>query len=217
MDFVFEQIRVGGDRNFAYLLGDRRAGVALAVDPSYAPERVHARAMAQQLDIRMVLNTHGHVDHVNVNDRLTELTGATLGAHASSNLRPDHAFSDGDTFTLGGLVVRVMHVPGHTPDHVVYHLPSWNVAITGDHLFVGKIGGTGTAEEARAEFDSLNRMLDELPDETTIWPGHDYGCRPSSTLALEKATNPFLGFARFEPFLERKLQWAQFKTTHGLV
>ena len=217
MHFVFEQIRVGGDRNFAYLLGDRSAKVALAIDPSYAPERVHARALAQGLEIRAVLNTHGHVDHVNGNDRLIELTGASLGAHESSHLSPAHAFSDGDAFTIGALEIRVMHVPGHTHDHVLYHLPAWKVAVTGDHLFVGKIGGTGTTAEARAEFDSLERMLEVLPDETTIWPGHDYGCRPSSTLALEKATNPFLGLADFDAFLERKHAWARFKAQHGLV
>ena len=85
-------------------------------------------------------------------------------------------------------------MPGHCPDHVLFHLPEQKVAVTGDLLFVGKIGGTAGEEDARTEFESLRRVLSELPDDTTVWPGHDYGNSPSSTIAHEKLSNPFMQF-----------------------
>ena len=214
---IVEQIRMGGDRNFGYLVGDRDAGVAVAVDPSYDPALIHDRATSQGLRITHVLNTHGHDDHVNGNDEMVRLTGAKTAAHASSSIRPDVELEEGGVVEVGALTLRVLHVPGHTMDHVVYYVPELGVALTGDHLFVGKIGGTATEAEARAEYDSLARMLEQLPDETTIWPGHDYGCRPSSTIALEKETNPFLQVPDLPAFLDLKRRWAGFKADHGLV
>ncbi len=89
--------------------------------------------------------------------------------------------------------------------------------MTGDTLFVGKIGGTGTEAAARAEYESLTKVLLRLPDATTVWPGHDYGCRPSSTIGLERRTNPFLLCEDFQAFLELKIGWAELKRRHGLV
>jgi glyoxylase-like metal-dependent hydrolase (beta-lactamase superfamily II) len=99
----------------------------------------------------------------------------------------------------------------------VIYLENQRVAITGDHLFVGKIGGTTTERAARTEYASLQKALDRLTDDTTIWPGHDYGCRPSSTIALEKVTNPFLlRMGTVDEFLQLKRDWAAFKAEHGL-
>lgn len=217
MDFVFEQIRVGGDRNFGYLVGDRKAAVAAAVDPAFSPELFAERASAQGLEITHILNTHGHSDHVNGNDRLKELTGAVVGAYKDSHVRPDLALEDGDTVTIGPLSLRVLHLPGHSPDHLVFWLAAQRVALTGDLLFVGKIGGTAGEEDGRTEYESLERLLQELPDDTTIWPGHDYGCRPASTIALERLVNPFLQAPDLRSFLKLKADWARFKAQHGLV
>jgi glyoxylase-like metal-dependent hydrolase (beta-lactamase superfamily II) len=114
------------------------------------------------------------------------------------------------------LNLRFLHVPGHSDDHVLIHLVEQRVAITGDLLFVGKIGGTSSDRDARAEYESLERVISELPDETTVWPGHDYGCRPSSTIALEKETNPFLRCGGLDEFLELKKSWPRFKAEQGL-
>jgi glyoxylase-like metal-dependent hydrolase (beta-lactamase superfamily II) len=217
MDFVFEQIRVGGDRNFGYLVGDRKANVAAAIDPAFAPELFQQRAGAQGLEITHILNTHGHSDHVNGNARLKELTGAAVGAYKESHVGPDLALDDGDTIAIGSLTLRVLYLPGHSPDHLVFHLAEQRVAITGDLLFVGKIGGTGTEAEARTEYESLQRLLGELPDDTTIWPGHDYGCRPASTIALERLVNPFLEAPDYPSFSKLKADWADFKARHGLA
>lgn len=217
MDFVFEQIRTGGDRNFAYLIGDRAAGIAAAVDPAFAPAHVFARAEAQGLSIAWILNTHGHADHAGGNEELARLTGAKVAAYSGTWIPFDRGLDDGDVVEVGAFALRALHVPGHTPDHLLFHLPEQEVAITGDHLFVGKIGGTATEDEARTEYDSLARMLVALPDDTTIWPGHDYGCRPSSTIGLERITNPFLEVPDIEAFLDLKRTWASFKASHGLV
>ena len=217
MNFVFEQIRVGGDRNFGYLLGDRAAGIAAAVDPAYSPATFRERADAQGLKITHILNTHGHSDHTNGNARLKELTGARVGAHRDAVPAPDLPLADGDTVALGSLALHVFHVPGHSPDHLLFFLPAQKVALTGDLLFVGKIGGTATEASARTERESLLRVLRELPPETTIWPGHDYGCRPASTIALELANNPFLLATGLDAFLELKRDWAAFKARNGLL
>ncbi len=214
MEFVFEQIRTGGDRNLGYLVGARGPGVALAVDPSFAPELFHERARAQGLAITHILNTHGHTDHTNGNAALKRLTGAPIAAHPL--LCPDVPLADGATLHAGPLALAVMHVPGHSPDHLLFHLPAQRVALTGDLLFVGKIGGTGDDDAARTEYESLRRVMRALPDETTVWPGHDYGCRPSSTIGLERANNPFLAAKDLAAFLALKRDWAAFKARHGL-
>jgi glyoxylase-like metal-dependent hydrolase (beta-lactamase superfamily II) len=216
VDFVFEQIRVGGDRNLGYLVGDRAARVAAAVDPAFSPALFLERAEAQGLRITHILNTHGHADHTNGNADLKRRTGARIAAHPDASPPPDLPLADGATLPLGSLSVRALHVPGHTADHLLFFLPAQKVAITGDLLFVGKIGGTSTDDEARAEYESLRRVLRDLPGETTIWPGHDYGCRPASTLALEILANPFLRVPDLAAFLELKRDWPRFKQIHGL-
>ena len=214
MRFVFEQIRVGGDRNFAYLVGDRDAGVAAAIDPAFDPDQVFDRARTQGLETLWILNTHGRSDHTNGNERLAEATSAEVCAHRS--LDPRRALHDGDALEIGSIELRVLEVPGHTTDHLLFWLPEQKVAITGDLLFVGKIGGTATEEQARAEDESLQRVLATLPDDTTIWPGHDYGCRPATTIALERIANPFLLAPDFDAFFQLKRDWADYKARLGL-
>jgi hydroxyacylglutathione hydrolase len=132
-------------------------------------------------------------------------------------VQPDLAVDDGQILTLGSLTLEMIHVPGHCDDHIVVYLEEQRVAMTGDHLFVGKIGGTGTERAARTQYDSLQKTLDRLPDAVTIWPGHDVGCRPASSIALEKMTNPFLlRMGSIEEFLKLKREWATFKAKNGL-
>ncbi len=218
MRFIFEQIRTGGDRNLAYVIGDREAKVAALVDPSYDPKAVVARAEAQGLETEYILNTHGHSDHTNGNPEAQKLTGARLVAYRGSGVQPDLPVDDGQTLTLGSLALEVIHVPGHCDDHILIYLEEQRVAMTGDHLFVGKIGGTGTERAARTQHASLEKTLHRLPDDVTIWPGHDVGCRPASTISLEKMTNPFLlRIDSIERFLQLKNEWATFKLENGLV
>ncbi|HEY7190124.1 MAG TPA: MBL fold metallo-hydrolase [Vicinamibacterales bacterium] len=214
MQLVFEQIRSGGDRNFGYLLGDRTAGEAVLIDPSYSPDVFVERARAQNLAVTHVINTHGHPDHVNGNEQAIALTKAKLAAHPV--LRPDIPLSDGHELAVGSLRLVAYHVPGHSDDHVLLYERTHRLLITGDLLFVGKVGGTQSDEQARIEWRSLRRLLDTIPDEATVWPGHDYGARPSSTVGLERSTNPFLLCADEGAFLRLKTEWPQLKQRLGL-
>ena len=214
MQLVFEQIRAGGDRNFGYLLGDRLARRAVLIDPSYSPDAFVERATEQGLTVMHVVNTHGHPDHTNGNTRAVELTRAGVAAHPL--LHPDIPLGDGDRIAVGGLSLQVFHVPGHCDDHIALYEETHGLLITGDLLFVGKVGGTATDADARTEWNSLQRLIAHTADETTVWPGHDYGARPSSTMRLEKATNPFLQCPDVSAFLQLKANWAAFKKAHGL-
>jgi glyoxylase-like metal-dependent hydrolase (beta-lactamase superfamily II) len=217
MELVFEQIRAGGDRNFGYLLGDRDAGRCVLIDPSYSPEVFARRAFDQGLKVTHIINTHGHPDHVNGNEQAAELTGAPIAAFAGSPfVTSDLGLADGQSLAAGGLGFEFMHVPGHCPDHLVVYEPSWRILVTGDLLFVGKVGGTRSDEDARTEWDSLQRVLGRYPDDATVWPGHDYGARPSSTLALERAMNPFLRCANVDAFVALKAEWPAYRQRLGL-
>ncbi|MBI4263648.1 MAG: MBL fold metallo-hydrolase [Acidobacteria bacterium] len=216
MRLIFEQVRAGGDRNFGYLLGDREAKVGVLIDPSYSPEAFVERATAQGLTISHVINTHSHPDHINGNAAALALTQARLAAHPAAPTSPDVPLHDEAELVVGSLRLRFLHVPGHCHDHVVVHEPVHQILVTGDLLFVGKVGGTTNDEDATVEWTSLQRLLRVVPDATTVWPGHDYGARPSSTVGLEKQTNPFLLCADVAAFLQLKREWSQVKARLGL-
>jgi hydroxyacylglutathione hydrolase len=217
MQLVFEQLRAGGDRNFGYLLGDRDAGQCVLIDPSYSPEGFVQRARDQALTVTRVINTHGHPDHTNGNAKAVELTAAPVTAYADSQLvRPDEGVRDEQELRVGSLRLQFLHVPGHCPDHLVIYEPSWRLLITGDLLFVGKVGGTGNDDDARTEWASLQKVLARIPDDATMWPGHDYGVRPSSTIGLERATNPFLRAPDVDGFVAIKRDWPALKQRLGL-
>ena len=217
MQLIFEQIRAGGDRNFGYLLGDRDTGQAVLIDPSYSPEAFVQRSRDQGLTVTHIINTHGHPDHTNGNGRAAELTEAPLAAFADSELvTPDFGLRDEQQVEVGGLRLQFLHVPGHCPDHLAIYEPSWRILITGDLLFVGKVGGTSNDDDARTEWASLRRLLDRFPDDATVWPGHDYGARCSSTISLERATNPFLRCADVAAFITLKRDWSTVKQRLGL-
>jgi len=213
---IFEQIRSGGDRNFGYLLADREARAGVLIDPSYAPEVFVQRAEDQGITVTHVINTHSHPDHVNGNAVALSRTQAPLVAHSSAPTSPSVTIEDGDELTVGHLRLQFLHVPGHCHDHVVIFEPAYKLLITGDLLFVGKVGGTRSEEDARTEWNSLRRVITTIPPDATVWPGHDYGIRPSSTMALELETNPFLRCVDLAAFVRLKADWTQVKAALGL-
>ena len=216
MRFIFEQLRTGGDRNFGYLVGDREAGAGVLIDPSYAPEAAVERALAQGLKITHILNTHGHSDHTNGNAAAKTLTGALVAGGPGHPGPLDLTLKDGDRIPCGTYGIKVWQVPGHCPDHLAFLIEGQDAGITGDLLFVGKVGGTHSERDGRTEWASLQRVLKDWPPHTTLWPGHDYGARPSSTLEWERRFNPFLQCPDVEAFLRLKEDWAAFKVAHGL-
>jgi len=208
---VFRQIRAGGDRNFAYLFGN--GGEAAAVDP-VAPSRVLGAAREAGVTIRYIVNTHGHHDHTAGNAELRAATGAEIIAHEAAGTQKDIAVTGGERFKVGDTEFEILATPGHTPDSICV---LWDGRLmSGDTLFVGKVGGTGFGADARAEYASLHEVIGKLPDETEVWPGHDYGTEPSSTVGHEKATNPFLLRPDFDSFVDLKRNWAEYKREHGI-
>ena len=209
---IFEQVRVGGDRNFAYIVGDETSGIAAVIDPSFSPDKVLARCEELGLEVRYLVNTHGHYDHTGGNDVVIGATGARTVGHGL--IGPDISVADGDELSLGEVILRFIHTPGHTADSIC--VLAGDKLMTGDTLFVGKVGGTGFGADARSEYDSLHGKLMNLPDDVEVYPGHDYGMAPSSTIGKERGSNPFLLRETFEDFVELKRNWTEYKRIHGI-
>ena len=210
---IFEQIPTGGDRNFAYLVGDPTTKAAAVADPSNDPAAVLARAAEHGLTVNHLINTHGHSDHTNGNEQVLAETGAELLRGGPGGV------ADGHRVSLGEVTLTFIHTPGHTEDSlcVLAEAPGeTGRLITGDTLFVGKVGGTGFGDDARAEYHSLHDKLMILPEDTEVWPGHDYGTAPFSTIGEEKRTNPFILRESFEAFVDLKRNWLAYKEEHGI-
>jgi len=211
---IFEQIPAGGDRNLAYLIADEDERVGLVVDPSLDSEELLARILSHGVKIKYIVNTHAHADHIAGNALIKQETGAKVVMHSLARARHDVSVEDGSVLEVGSLRPRVIHTPGHTPDSLC--LLTAGKLVTGDTLFVGKVGGTDYGEGARLEYESLNEKLMTLPEETEVWPGHDVGLRLFSTIGQEKKTNPFILRKSFKDFLELKKNWLEYKKTHGI-
>lgn len=217
---ICHQIHLGGDRNFCYLLGDPATGEAVAFDPGFAAAELQQLAVAAGLTIGRILITHGHSDHIGALKELVALTNAQVHAGAADNVPGAQPLQDGEVLPLGGLQVTALATPGHSPGHFCFlcedHL------VTGDILFCGKVGGTGSyfpGSSARQEYDSLQRLM-QLPSGTIVLPGHDYyggpGRMPHSTIGHERAHNPFLTAEGFAAFCHLKENWAAYKQEHNI-
>ncbi|MBU1636538.1 MBL fold metallo-hydrolase [bacterium] len=211
---VFEQIRTGGDRNFGYLIADPETKEAAVVDPSGAPDLFLLRIQRLGLKLRWILCSHSHWDHTGGINELKQGTDALLAMHGSAPMPLDRPLEDSDTLNLGKLALQIIHTPGHCDDAICI-LINGNL-MTGDTLYVGKIGGTTSDSDARKQYDSLHRKLMTLPEETKVYPGHDVGVRPSSTIGEEKRNNPFILQPDIQHFLHLKANWADYKKQHGI-
>ena len=172
----------GYDRNFCYLVIEGKTGVL--IDPF--PEKEILEKI-KGFEKKFIINTHNHFDHVSGNTYFKE--------NAKAEIVHEYA----ESMKLGEIRVMVISTPGHTPESKCFLIEE-NL-FTGDTLFVGKIGGTSTEQQARQEYESLKRLI-ELPDATKVYPGHDYGPKPISTIGFEKNNNPFIQrLGNFKEFL----------------
>lgn len=209
-----KQFKTGGDRNFAYLAADEASKTALIIDPSYSPDMLVDFAEQQNYKIQYIFNTHNHYDHSNGNSAIQRRTGVTPLKYGDTEPNSRLKVIDDAKFSLGSLQIKILHTPGHTPDSICILVN--DAVFTGDTLFVGKVGGTDFDLQARLEYDSLHHKLLLLPDETRVYPGHDYGVMPESTIGYERKTNPFLIQPDLASFVNLKKNWAAYKKEHGI-
>lgn len=209
-----EQILTGGDRNFAYVAVDEETGKAIIVDPSYDPDKVFKFCSDKGYSVEYVFNTHDHHDHTNGNKRIRELTGLIALQLGMNDPFSGKLIEDGCKLPFGNQEIEILHTPGHTADSICIYVG--DAVFTGDTLFVGKVGGTDFEEGAKRQFDSFHNRLLKLPDSTRVYPGHDVGVEPVSTIGREKTTNPFLVRTDFNDFVDLKKNWLAYKEEHGI-
>ena len=159
---IFEQIKTGGDRNYGYLIACDEQKKCAVVDPSPNPVPVIKRINELNLEVLYVINTHSHFDHTGGNDMFKKKFNSRLILHTSSSLA-EIGVDDKQAIDLGTVMLLFFHTPGHTEDSIC--IKADEELVTGDTLFVGKIGGTYSEHQARVEFDSLKRLM-QLHDNT---------------------------------------------------
>jgi glyoxylase-like metal-dependent hydrolase (beta-lactamase superfamily II) len=174
---------------YTYLIADRRSGRAALVDPVFEQiERDLALLRELNLGLALVLDTHVHADHVTAAGALRERTGASTIASYRGAPCVDRMARHGDRIELGALAIDVLETPGHTDDGLCYRIGS-NV-LTGDTLLIRGCGRTDFQNgDPGALYDSITGVLFALPDDTVVWPGHDYKGMTSSTIGEEKRHN----------------------------
>jgi glyoxylase-like metal-dependent hydrolase (beta-lactamase superfamily II) len=193
------------------LLWDAATRRAAVVDPGGDVAEILAAIAAKGLAVEKILLTHGHIDHVGGTAALAARLGVPVegpqraeafwldqlpeqcrmfGFPATPALQPDRWLDDGDTVTVGGQTLDVVHTPGHTPGHVCFIHKPGRLAVVGDVLFAGSIGRTDFPRGNHAELiASIRDKLFPLGDDFTFIPGHG----PPSTFGEERENNPFVG------------------------
>jgi hydroxyacylglutathione hydrolase len=201
------QIPVGQMANFTYIIADEQSGEAAIIDPSWDLERIFGTLKKNSWKAKYIVNTHTHFDHVLGNEQVAEFTGAQIIQHKDSKLIKQVLVSEGDVIKVGNIPIRVLHTPGHSKDSICLVVDG-ELVFTGDTLFVGNCGRVDLPESNPKEmYNSLFQKVIKLEDSLIVYPGHDYGSRPTSTIGQEKETNyvlqprslpEFLGFMASE-------------------
>ena len=195
-----------------YLVSCPETREGFIVDPGGDAEKIKQMVMDNSIKVKYILNTHGHADHILANKELKDAFAVPVCMHradAEFFIKPeiqkisekelglaapgstDIKLNDGDLLKVGNLEILVIHTPGHSPGSVCF-LVEGNL-FTGDTLFVGDVG---RSDLVGGSFDTLLQSIKEkiivLPGDTTVWPGHNYGEPPTSTLAWEMEENPYI-------------------------
>ena len=182
------QLQVGNMQNFTYILEDESTKESVIIDPSWDLELILETIERNDLKVKYIINTHHHFDHTIGNDAMVKHTGSKILQHESSTLKNDTRVSDGEKITFGKSELTVIHTPGHSKDSIC--LIGDGKIFSGDTLFVGNCGridlpGGSAKELYHSLFDTLYKLSDNL----MLYPGHNYGSSPNSTLGKEKKTN----------------------------
>jgi len=206
---IHEILAVGPLQCNCSIIGDEASREGLVIDPGDDIDDVLALIRKHNLQIKQIVITHAHIDHVggamklraatgapillNQNDsallRMLDMQAAWVGMRASGKVEIDQSVGNSDVVKVGPLAATVLHTPGHTEGSVCLYFPAEKKLIAGDTLFAGSIGRTdlpgGSFEKI---IDSLHEKVLALPDETVVVPGHG----PLTTIGEERERNPFL-------------------------
>ncbi len=220
MSLYLKQLPLGPMQNFVYLIGDTETREAVAVDPAWDIDAILKVLEADDMTLTGALITHFHPDHIGGDLMGHHIQGPVelleRGAKIKVYVHKDEAdyvprvcslsrtdltlCEGGDELVLGTQRIRFLHTPGHTPGSQCF-LVDHNL-VSGDTLFIGGCGRVDLPGSDPAQlYDSLVNKLKVLPDETVLFPGHDYADRPTSTIGEEKRRNAYMRFTRLEDFL----------------
>jgi glyoxylase-like metal-dependent hydrolase (beta-lactamase superfamily II) len=208
---VVKQYEVGNFSVFCYLIGDEETGEGLFIDPADDAKKLLAEAKSHGLNkIKYIVNTHSHVDHIMGNAEMVKKTGAKIIIHeedatalvrtpsyllemfgATASPPADVLVKEEDVIQAGNVKLKVLHTPGHSPGGISIYLDG--MVFTGDTLFVGSVGRTDFPGSSWDVLEaSIRKKLYTLPGETVVFPGHNYGTTPTSTIQYERRHNPFV-------------------------
>lgn len=190
-----------------YLVHPENSSEALLIDAGEDPESILRKIARLKLQLKYLVNTHGHGDHIAGNERILQETGAQLLIHEKEvpflsdpqlNLSAlfgfrlqsppaDRTLKEGDIIHLGSLKFRVLHTPGHSPGHIT--LVCGKNAFVGDVIFKGSIGRTDLMQASHIQLiETIRQKIYTLPEDTVLYPGHG----PDTTVRKEKYFNPFV-------------------------
>jgi hydroxyacylglutathione hydrolase len=203
----YKIIIVGALETNCYLVYCEETRACAVVDPGAEPERIFPVIFEEGLKPVVLINTHGHIDHVGANKDIKDHFGVPLYIHAGDNPMlsksqylelslflgakdsppADHFMTDGEDIRIGNGVLRVLHTPGHSPGSV--SLLDDGFLLSGDTLFMEGVGRTDLPGGSQKELEqSIRDKIMTLPDEIVVLPGHG----PHTTVGQERANNPFL-------------------------
>jgi len=215
-NLYFKQIEIGPMQNFVYLVGSKETRKVAVVDAAWDIEKILRIATEDEMEVSHAFVTHTHPDHVGGQFSGVQIEGVTellekvkvkvvihkAEAEFLKSLSPSDLIKveSGDEIDLGGVRIKLIHTPGHTPGSQCFLVD--NRLVSGDTLFVGSCGRVDLpGSNAEEMYFSLTQRLMNLPDETILFPGHNYADKPISTLGEQKTTNPYLQFQSLRDFL----------------
>jgi len=212
----FKQIEMGPMQNFVYLIGSTETRKVAVVDGAWGIDEILRIAAKDEVEITHALVTHTHPDHVGGRfagmeiEGVTELLGkckAKVVVHKAEAeflkaLSPSDIIKaeSGDKIDVGGVEIQLLHTPGHTPGSQCFLID--NRIVSGDTLFIGSCGRVGLpGRNPEQMYYSLTQKLMALPDDTVLFPGHNYSDQPTSTIGQQKQSNPYFQFHSLKQFL----------------
>jgi len=209
--FKIYQLPLGPMQNFVYLVVSEKTKDALVVDPAWEVPKILEKARELDVKIKGALVTHTHFDHINGLGELLDATDAKVYVHSSEATNTKIPASQivetshGYELDLGGVGIRFLHTPGHTCGSQCFEIKGNLVA--GDTLFVHNCGRTDLPTGNREQMFGTLRFLSGMPGDTILFPGHDYGPTPTSTIQEENDKNPYMKIHHLETFLKSGLEY----------